>query len=342
MNSENPAIYRKAYTRENSLIAFQIWEEHQSHLLKKKFDVALPPSVFDVIQGVAAVWYGQDVAQIWEHFIVVRYEQDSQFVKKTMQWYGTNLDILEQIWKTGKLENISQLERFFSLAAESWLGLSISYFLPSIDRLPKDEQTLGMQLRERAVDFLECTDHVLQNTLQGAYRNLGELIKYLTFQEAITGVQPPAHALQARKQHYIYYDSSVFTDTDIDSFARTRGIHLQQEIVSEEVKELRGQIAMKGLVKGMVRVLRNKSQIPELQRGEILVTAMTTPDYLPAMHQAAAFITDEGGITCHAAIVARELKKPCIIGTKIATQVLKDGMLVEIDADNGIVRIVEK
>ncbi|HLB51034.1 MAG TPA: PEP-utilizing enzyme, partial [Patescibacteria group bacterium] len=85
-----------------------------------------------------------------------------------------------------------------------------------------------------------------------------------------------------------------------------------------------------------------KSQIPELQRGEILVTAMTTPDYLPAMHQAAAFITDEGGITCHAAIVARELKKPCIIGTKIATQVLKDGMLVEIDADNGIVRIVEK
>jgi pyruvate,water dikinase len=58
------------------------------------------------------------------------------------------------------------------------------------------------------------------------------------------------------------------------------------------------------------------------------------------MEKAAAFITDEGGITCHAAIVSRELKKPCIIGTKIATQVLKDGDLVEVDANNGVVKIM--
>jgi pyruvate,water dikinase len=60
------------------------------------------------------------------------------------------------------------------------------------------------------------------------------------------------------------------------------------------------------------------------------------------MKRASAFITDEGGITCHAAIVARELKKPCIIGTKIATQVLKDGDEVEVDAERGIVRIIKR
>ena len=65
---------------------------------------------------------------------------------------------------------------------------------------------------------------------------------------------------------------------------------------------------------------------------------MTMPRYLPAMVRAAAFVTDEGGITCHAAIIAREMRKPCIIGTKIATQVLKDGDMVEVDADNGVVR----
>ncbi|TSC78406.1 MAG: pyruvate, water dikinase [Parcubacteria group bacterium Gr01-1014_29] len=59
------------------------------------------------------------------------------------------------------------------------------------------------------------------------------------------------------------------------------------------------------------------------------------------MHKAGAFIIDAGGILSHAAIVARELKKPCVIGTKIATKVLKNGDLVEVDADNGIVKIIK-
>ena len=65
---------------------------------------------------------------------------------------------------------------------------------------------------------------------------------------------------------------------------------------------------------------------------------MTDPRYVPAMKKAAAIVTDEGGITCHAAIVSRELKKPCIIGTKIATKVLKDGDEVEVDAEKGVVK----
>ena len=65
---------------------------------------------------------------------------------------------------------------------------------------------------------------------------------------------------------------------------------------------------------------------------------MTEPSYLPIMKKAAAFITNEGGVLCHAAIVARELQKPCIIGTKIATHVFKDGDLVEVDADSGIIK----
>ena len=65
-------------------------------------------------------------------------------------------------------------------------------------------------------------------------------------------------------------------------------------------------------------------------------------DFLPEMKKAIAFITDEGGITCHASIVARELRKPCIIGTRVATQILKNGDLVEVDVNEGIVRIIER
>mgnify|MGYP001562085147 CR=1 FL=1 len=77
-----------------------------------------------------------------------------------------------------------------------------------------------------------------------------------------------------------------------------------------------------------------------LKNGDILVTFMPAPSHISAMEKAAAFVTDEGGITCHAAIVAREMKKPCIIGTKIATKVLKDGDMVEVDANKGIVKII--
>ena len=92
---------------------------------------------------------------------------------------------------------------------------------------------------------------------------------------------------------------------------------------------------------GIAKIVKSSKEQDKIRAGDILVTAMTTPDYLPCMNKAVAFVTDEGGITCHAAIVAREMNKPCIIGTKIATQVLKDGDLIEVDANNGIVKILK-
>jgi phosphoenolpyruvate synthase/pyruvate phosphate dikinase len=107
-------------------------------------------------------------------------------------------------------------------------------------------------------------------------------------------------------------------------------------------QELKGSIAYAGLVRGRVRIVLTKDDVPKFKSGEILVSSATNPDLISAMKRAAAFITDTGGIICHAAIVARELKKPCVIGTKIATSVLRDGDLVEVDANQGIVRILNK
>lgn len=108
------------------------------------------------------------------------------------------------------------------------------------------------------------------------------------------------------------------------------------------LKEVRGAVAYRGVVRGIARVIFSFSEVKDFKAGEILVVNQTTPEYVPLMKKAAAFVTDQGGITCHAAIVAREMKKPCIIGTKIATKVLHDGDLVEVDADKGIVKIIKK
>ena len=108
------------------------------------------------------------------------------------------------------------------------------------------------------------------------------------------------------------------------------------------VTEIKGVVASTGTVRGLVRICESVSDIDKIQEGEILVASMTRPEYLPAMQKAIAFVTDEGGITCHAAIVAREMRKPCIIGTKVATRTIKTGDLIEVDAEQGIVRIIER
>jgi phosphoenolpyruvate synthase/pyruvate phosphate dikinase len=111
---------------------------------------------------------------------------------------------------------------------------------------------------------------------------------------------------------------------------------------NENINEIKGSIAYKGIVKGIVRVCRTTDDIKLFKQGEILVANQTTPEYVPAMKKAMAIITDQGGITCHAAIVSRELKLPAIIGTKIATKVLKDGDYVEVDANTGVVKILKR
>ncbi|MFA6227079.1 MAG: PEP-utilizing enzyme [Candidatus Paceibacterota bacterium] len=106
----------------------------------------------------------------------------------------------------------------------------------------------------------------------------------------------------------------------------------------ERVSTLSGNIAFRGVVSGKAKVVYTGDDIKKVERGDILVAVMTFPNFIPAMEKAAAFVTDEGGILCHAAIVAREMKKPCITNTKIATKIFKDGDMVEVDAEKGIVK----
>jgi len=115
-----------------------------------------------------------------------------------------------------------------------------------------------------------------------------------------------------------------------------------QATENNSASEISGTIASRGKVIGKVRIVMTAKKIDEVEDGEILVAPMTRPEHLIGMKKAAAIVTDDGGITCHAAIVSRELGKPCIIGTKNATKILKNGDLVEVDAENGVVKIIKK
>lgn len=127
----------------------------------------------------------------------------------------------------------------------------------------------------------------------------------------------------------------IFTGSDYDFLSKN--LHVAIDV---DTKVLRGNAASSGIIKGIVRVCESLEDIASVQPGEILVASMTRPEYLPAMQKAIAFITDEGGITCHAAIVAREMQKPCVIGTKYATRILKNGDRVEVNGTDGTIAIL--
>lgn len=129
-------------------------------------------------------------------------------------------------------------------------------------------------------------------------------------------------------------------DKKITHYFGNEGIIIYNEInktFGHKGDVIKGTPAFRGKVKGIVRVIMGEAHFSKFNEGEILVAPMTRPEFVPLMKKAIAVITDEGGVTCHAAIISRELKIPCIVGTKIATKVLKDGDVVEVDAEKGVV-----
>jgi phosphohistidine swiveling domain-containing protein len=165
---------------------------------------------------------------------------------------------------------------------------------------------------------------------------------YLSLQEILIAVNAGAvdkNLIKQRKNLSVITSSTkkiaikIITGEGIKKYKK-----IVAKLEAEKEKEIKGLIAQKGKVIGRVQLIQSAKDINRFKDGFVLVANSTHPNYLPAMHKSIAIVTNEGGIASHAAIVARELKIPCIVGTKIATKILKDGDLVEVDAEKGIVR----
>jgi len=151
------------------------------------------------------------------------------------------------------------------------------------------------------------------------------------------GKLPPREEVEKRYCHAVIVSDKDGQDLLVENEAET----IEKRLIKTNTNGmLKGSIAYIGKAKGTVRIILDPLQAEHFQEGDILVTGMTRPEYLPILKKAAAFVTDAGGILSHAAIVARELRKPCIIGTQHATKVFKDGDFVEVDADKGIIRLL--
>src|SRR3989344_4536494 len=162
-----------------------------------------------------------------------------------------------------------------------------------------------------------------------------DLLK-LTAEELERGLNGAALPGLAHREQY-----ALLRINDVVHGAHGSAVNEVRNAISHDVseqKEVMGQCGYRGIARGIAKVLQNDRDLHKLNTGDILIANLTNPNYDPVFGKIAAVVTDEGGILCHSAIMAREFKIPCVIGTKIATQVFKDGDLIEVDANKGTVR----
>ena len=216
--------------------------------------------------------------------------------------------------------------------------------------VPLDDNRFSRKIREQAMglrqtvdrQIIDCWDS-LTPMLKSLFPELGDLVVYISWDELKTSRVPSREKLKRRAANgVILFNGHIVTSEELEIIKRKHDIVLSDETNSVDTKILKGETACPGLVTGSVKIILKESDVKNFVPGEILVSYMTMPVFISAMKKAAAFVTDEGGITCHAAIISRELNKPCVIGTKVATQVLKDGDLVEVDANRGVVNILKR
>jgi len=196
--------------------------------------------------------------------------------------------------------------------------------------------------REAQIYWSYHMNNLLKETAKRLKISLGQVYFMLPneIETALLNGKLDKNLLYERKRLCVYYvekGKEAFLVGD-----EARDIEKSLEKKYEEVSELQGYTGSLGKASGCVKIINTPKDMTKMQQGDILVAIATNPDIVPAMKKAAAIVTEQGGITSHAAIVAREMNKPAVIGTKIATKVLKDGDFIEVDANNGVVRKIKK
>ena len=262
------------------------------------------------------------------------------------EYYKGRLNILED---NKEYENQKKLMDTADKEVEYANGILESSNLPEWIKDRIEFVRWFMYLRTESVDHFMLVNSAYKSVFQSLSKEFGlamEEVLHMTYEEIISSLRKGklivSKDLIKSRTHEGYAflistnGSYLTTDKEVDE--------LHELVVpkdeGKEIKELKGQSAFKGIVKGHARVILDRRNSHELKHGEILVTTMTSPEFVPAMKISGGIVTNEGGILCHAAIMSRELRKPCVIGTKKATDVIKTGDLLELDADKGIVKIL--
>lgn len=294
------------------------------------------------------------------------YLQFSNNIQKVQEYGAIGADVLQEaddcLREAETLQNIEQVKAFIpKLIETSYRSIRFITLIPylTLNQIEKAGYTSTNPgpYREafEALEFLRADSRILlfrEKLYPNIWRILGEyssyepeLLNHISVEElqnfVTTNILPSKAELLRRKEGCVlWFDEEEILQIIFDP-------ELISEVSKLDLPEIlptmiTGTVACAGKATGKVRIAYTSDDLKNFTDGDVIVSSSTSPNLTPFLKRAGAIVTDEGGIASHAAIISRELQKPCIIGTKIATKVLKNGDLVEVDADNGRVSILKK
>lgn len=339
--------FTKEHAREYSLFRVATWY--------RAMTAELPKIIGESTNESCAVYRGGGLVEIYyepaglKRILRATLEictNEKKTLKKINDFLELFVRLKEYFQAKKRIATIEELKEFQDQYSLLWAYIAVVFMIPA---LPVNQKLKEMAFAARAKTqaFNETPEIIIEKFLEKRYPSLKkEKIRFILPRE-IWREQELNNSflakLDKRNRGFIFYKNEVFTG-NLDKVLDKLGIILEdrESVVSGKTvvnkNELVGQIACRGQASGRVKIISSIKDLGKVKPGDILVAAMTMPKYLPAMKNAAAFVTDEGGLTSHAAIVSREMKKPCIVGTKIATKFFSDGEMVEVDANHGIIK----
>lgn len=221
---------------------------------------------------------------------------------------------------------------------------------------PKDELYALIIMLKKAVFLRDYRDMIRQKlnlTIKEAYNVMGEKLGLTDAEMALlTNKEIEKHLteetpfnkeeIQRRKEAFllIQNENEVTLFTGEDANEKAKAMNLTSKVT--HAKTIKGITASPGKTQGRARIVYTNLDFKKIEEGDILVATMTRQDFVQIMRRVKGIITNEGGVTCHAGIIARELGLPCIVGTGVATEVIQDGDIVSIDTEKDTVEIIER
>ncbi len=330
--------FEKTFTREESLIWGELLLKEVDQWLAIINSAYIPSMFFRINQGLLETWLCDEATQVLIDYVYDQNIKDSNYLLRNVKRYKELVGKLHAFEKQKYARNLKELKQYLELFRQAIIPLHTVFFTPFRDDTPKPLFDLAVKTRGEDALF-DNGDLYLRDSLVRLYPECNGAETFIGLKEL---EHPDLAKLRSRENDFILFEGRYLPV----SILEFRGAHPDYIFRVHEVesgqKTITGSVAYRGSVKGTAQIIMRKKEVVDFKEGNILVAPMTTPHYLPAMRKATAFITDEGGITSHAAIVAREMKTPCIIGTKVATQVLHDGDVIELDATSeGVVTVLE-
>ena len=343
--NKNPKVFTLFTTRNFPILFIESYYDMIDELEKDFGYKTYPIFVFYRENNTVQDYFNPD--ELKEEFInMKRTMEDDEKLNSMINEFNKNFNKLLPYFDGKNVNSKKDLKEVYNVFVRYFVGFAYTWVLPDLKDISDEVRERCLQIRRKTESYSSKRDKLFERLLQNLLPSLKDKAQFLSKEEAFSNI-PEEELIETadkRSQGYIIHNRKIIVASEIEKYLRDQNIKLEKpSSFDSKTNSLSGTAAYKGVVTGKARVIYSDKDLVKIKdKNDILVTPMTRPDYVPYMRRAGAIVTDEGGLICHAAIVARELKVPCIVGTKFATSMIKTGDLVEVDANKGVVKIIKK